>query len=72
MVVAITTKVNFWADTLAKASLEELRVIRSALLSRRVRPSGLVLMVESEIEARERGFTTIPKAAPPDQGDGEK
>jgi len=59
--VAVTTKVNFWADTLAKASLEELQVIRKALLSRKEAPSDLVLLVQAEIERRERGYTKVRK-----------
>ncbi|HET6410741.1 MAG TPA: hypothetical protein VFG53_01695 [Anaeromyxobacter sp.] len=61
----VTTKINFWADTLAKASLEELKVLRRSLLSRKNPASGLVLMVQAEIEARERGFTRVTGAEKP-------
>jgi hypothetical protein len=57
--VPVTTKINFWADTLAKASLDELQLIRRSLLSRKESSSELVLMVQSEIERRERGFTKV-------------
>ncbi len=55
----VTTKINFWADTLAKASLDELRVLRRSLLSRKESSADLVLMVQAEIEQRERGFTKV-------------
>jgi len=61
----VTTKINFWADTLAKASLEELKVLRGSLLSRKNPSSDLVLMVQAEIEARERGFTRVTGAEKP-------
>ncbi len=57
--MAITTRVNFWADTLAQASLEELQVLRRSLLSRRESSPDLVLIVQAEIERRERGFTNV-------------
>lgn len=60
--MTITTKINFWADTLAKASLEELQLIRRSLLSRKGSSSDLVLMVQAEIERRERGFTKVTRA----------
>jgi hypothetical protein len=60
--VTVTTKINFWANTLAKASLEELQLIRRSLLSRKKSSSDLVLMVQTEIERRERGFTRVTSA----------
>ncbi len=60
--VAVTSKINFWADTLAKASLEELQVIRRSLLSHKDSSSELVLMVQAEIERRERGFIRVTRA----------
>ena len=63
--MAVTTKINFWADTLAKASLEELQVIRRSLFSRKSRSSDLMLMVQAEIEQRERGFIRLPREAKP-------
>jgi len=59
--VAVTSKINFWADTLAKASVDELQVIRRSLLSRKDSSSDLVLMVQAEIERRERGFIKVPR-----------
>ncbi len=59
--VAVTSKINFWADTLARASLQELQVIRHSLLSRRHGSSELVLMVEAEIEQRKRSFITVKR-----------
>ncbi len=61
--MAVTSKINFWADTLAKASAEELQVVRRSLLSRKHSSSELVLMVQAEIERRERGFIKVKKAA---------
>ena len=61
----VTTKINFWADTLAKASLEELKVLRRSLLSRKNPSSDLLLMVQAEIEARERGFTRVTEEEKP-------
>lgn len=60
--MTVTTKINFWANTLAKASLEELQLIRRSLLSRKKSSSDLVLMVQTEIERRERGFTRVTSA----------
>ncbi len=57
--MSVTTKINFWADTLANASLEELQVIRASLLSRKERSPDLLLLVQAEIDARERGFTRV-------------
>jgi hypothetical protein len=57
--VAVTSRINFWADTLTKASLEELRVIRRSLLSRKDSSSELLLTVQAEIERRERGFIKV-------------
>jgi len=59
--VAVTSKINFWAETLAKASVGELQVIRRALLSRKDPSSELVLMVQAELERRERGFIRVTK-----------
>jgi hypothetical protein len=59
--MTVTTKINFWADTLARASLEELQLIRRSLLSRKDSSSDLVLMVQAEIERRERGFTRVTR-----------
>ncbi len=59
--MAVTTKINFWADTLARASLQELQVIRHSLLSRKRASSELVLLVEAEIEQRKRGFTKVKR-----------
>lgn len=60
--MAVTSKINFWADTLAKASAEELQVIRRSLLSRKDSSSDLVLMVQAEIEQRERCFIKVKGA----------
>ncbi len=59
--MAVTSKINFWAETLAKASVAELQVIRRSLLSRHESSSELVLMVQAEIERRERGFIKVTK-----------
>jgi hypothetical protein len=59
--VAVTSKINFWADTLAKASVDELQVIRRSLLSRKDSSSELVLTVQAEIERRERGFVEVTR-----------
>jgi len=59
--VAVTSRINFWADTLAKASMEELQVIRRSLLSRKHSSSELVLVVQAEIERRERGFVKLTR-----------
>ncbi len=57
--MAVTTKINFWADTLARASLEELQLIRRSLLVRKGASTDLVLMVQAEIERRQ-SFTRLP------------
>jgi hypothetical protein len=59
--VAVTGKINFWANTLAAASLDELLVIRRSLLSRKSASSELLLTVEAEIEQRKRGFTKVTR-----------
>ncbi len=59
--MAVTSKINFWADTLAKASVDELQLIRRSLLSRK-RPSwDLVLMVDAEIERHRLGVIKVTR-----------
>ena len=59
--MAITGKINFWANTLAMASLDELLVIRRSLFSRKHASSQLLLMVDAEIEQRKRGFMKVTR-----------
>jgi len=60
--VAVTSKINFWADTLVKASLDELQVVRRSLLSRTNPSWDLVRMVDAEIEQRRLGFIKVTKS----------
>jgi hypothetical protein len=53
MAHARTNQVQFWADTLAKASVDELEALRRAL-SHSDSSSNLVFMVQAEITRRER------------------
>ena len=62
--MAVTTKINFWADTLAKASLAELQLVRRSLLIRKGASTDLVLMVQAEIERRQ-SFTRLTGATEP-------